>query len=332
MPVAVRLAFGERRIGEQRGGDRLQRQRHAELLHHVRFGGVVQVHLHGAGAGHHVQAQRADLGHVRTHDLVAALRQPRHFIALPLRLEAHAEEAQLQFAGHLRHFVQMGAGFHAGLVDGLQRRTGQFQLAGRFQRHRGTIAQHFDALDRAGRNLRQIGRLRTAVAQQRAAVETAAVDQHQCLVRRQAAQGSRAHEHLAVGHRQALHHERRHQLGQHVLQIGGFNRLDVFLGEYIHRRQRFELGAVGGAGAGDQHRIELGGRRAAACRGIDRIGLRCDRASCAGHGKGKEDGTRKLRTMHGRAPERHDRASTCAGTTGLDKARSLGAICEGAMT
>jgi hypothetical protein len=34
---AVGLALGERRIGEQRGGDRLQRQRHAELLHHVGF-------------------------------------------------------------------------------------------------------------------------------------------------------------------------------------------------------------------------------------------------------------------------------------------------------
>jgi hypothetical protein len=47
---AVGLAFGERRVGEQRGGDRLQRQRHAELLHHVGFGGEVEIHLHGAGA------------------------------------------------------------------------------------------------------------------------------------------------------------------------------------------------------------------------------------------------------------------------------------------
>ena len=35
--VAVGLAFGERRVGEQRGGDRLQRQADAELLHHVGF-------------------------------------------------------------------------------------------------------------------------------------------------------------------------------------------------------------------------------------------------------------------------------------------------------
>ena len=142
--VAVGLAFGERRIGEQRGGDRLQRQRYAELLHHVRFGRVVQVHLYRAGAGHHVQAERTDLGHVRTHDLVATLGHPGHLVALPLRLEAHAEETQLQFAGHLRHFVEVGAGLHAGLVDGLQRRTGQLQLTGRFQRHRGAIAQQGD--------------------------------------------------------------------------------------------------------------------------------------------------------------------------------------------
>ena len=58
---------------------------------------------------------------------------------------------------------------------------------------RRAIAQHFDALDRAGRNLRQIGGLRTAAAQQRAAVEAAAIDQYQRLVRRQATQRGGAH-------------------------------------------------------------------------------------------------------------------------------------------
>ena len=75
---AVRLAFGERRIGEQRGRDRLQRQRHPHLLHHVGFGGEVVVGLHRAGAVHHVEAERADLRHVGGHDLVAALRHHRH--------------------------------------------------------------------------------------------------------------------------------------------------------------------------------------------------------------------------------------------------------------
>jgi hypothetical protein len=44
--------------------DRLQRQRHAQLLHHVGFGGEVEIRLHGAGAVHHVEAERADLRHV----------------------------------------------------------------------------------------------------------------------------------------------------------------------------------------------------------------------------------------------------------------------------
>ncbi len=61
---AVRLALGERRIGEQRSGDGLQRERHAQLAHHVGLGGEIEVHLHGTGAEHHVEAARADLRHV----------------------------------------------------------------------------------------------------------------------------------------------------------------------------------------------------------------------------------------------------------------------------
>ena len=142
--VAVRLALGERRVGKQRGGDRLQRQRHAELLHHVRFAGVIQVDLHRAGAGHHVQAETADLGHVLAHDLVAALRHPRHLVAPPLGLEAHAQETQAKLVSDLAHLAQMAADFLAGLVDGLQRRAGQFQLARGFQRDRGTVATQRD--------------------------------------------------------------------------------------------------------------------------------------------------------------------------------------------
>ena len=88
--VAIRLAFGEWRIGKQRSGNRLQRQRDAELFHHVGFGGVIQIHLHGAGAGHHVQPQIADLGHVVAHDPIATLGHPRHVYARPFGLKAHA--------------------------------------------------------------------------------------------------------------------------------------------------------------------------------------------------------------------------------------------------
>ena len=144
--VAVGLAFGERRVGEQRGGDRLQRERDAEFLHHVRFAGEIQVDLHRAGAGHHVQAQLPHLGHVRLHDLVAALGHPRHFIPPPLGLEAHAQEAELQFVGDRFHFLQVRADFAAGLVDVFQHAAGEFQLAGRLQRDRGAVAQQGDDL------------------------------------------------------------------------------------------------------------------------------------------------------------------------------------------
>src|SRR6185312_13834234 len=142
--IAVWTSFRERRIGEQRGGDRLQREAGAEFLDHVRFGREIQVHLHGAGARHHVQAERADLGHVFAHDLVAALGHPRHLVAPPLRLEAHAEETQANAVGHGAHFLQMRVHLAASLVDGFQRRAGQFQLAGRLQRDVGLVAGERD--------------------------------------------------------------------------------------------------------------------------------------------------------------------------------------------
>ena len=114
--VAVRLAVGERRIGEQRGGDRLQRERGAELAHHVRLVGEIEIDLHGAGARHHVEAEVADGRHVAAHDRVAALRHPRHVLASPFRLEAHAEEADAEFVGDGLHFLQVG--MHLGSRSG----------------------------------------------------------------------------------------------------------------------------------------------------------------------------------------------------------------------
>ncbi|KZS00494.1 Uncharacterized protein APZ42_003179, partial [Daphnia magna] len=90
---AVGLALGEGRVGEERGRDRLQGQGHAELLHHVRFGRIVQVHLHGTGTQHHVEAERAALGHILAHDLVAALGHPGDVGACPFRVEAQPQHA-----------------------------------------------------------------------------------------------------------------------------------------------------------------------------------------------------------------------------------------------
>ena len=132
---AVRLAFGERRIGEQRGRHRLQRQRHAQLLDHVGFGGKVEVRLHRAGAVHHVEAERADLRHVIGHDLVAALRHHRHVRAAPIGRHAQAEEADAERARHFAQLREMRHQFGGGLVHGLDRRARQFELAARLERN-----------------------------------------------------------------------------------------------------------------------------------------------------------------------------------------------------
>ena len=69
---AVEASFGERRGGEQRRRDRLQRQRDAQLLDHVGFVGEVEVHLDRRRAVHHVEAARADRRHVARHDASSA--------------------------------------------------------------------------------------------------------------------------------------------------------------------------------------------------------------------------------------------------------------------
>src|SRR5690606_22215979 len=69
---------------------------------------------------------------------------PRHVLAPPLGLEAHAEEADAQRVGHLAHLAQVAAQLDAGLVDVLQRRAGQLQLAGRLQGHRRAAAGQGD--------------------------------------------------------------------------------------------------------------------------------------------------------------------------------------------
>ena len=99
---AVRLALGEGRIGEERGGDRLQRQADAELVAHVGFVGEIEVHLHRAGAEHHVEAAGADLRHVVGHDLVARFRHDRRLGERPFRAHAEAEEADAERIGDLR--------------------------------------------------------------------------------------------------------------------------------------------------------------------------------------------------------------------------------------
>ena len=134
--VAVRLSFGERRIGEQRRRNRLQGQRHAHLLHHVGFAGEIEVHLHGAGAVHHVEAQAADLGHVSVHDAIAALGHPGNFGERPKRRKAKAQKRDAKRPRHFAHQMEMLGDFLAGLQNRLQRRARKLELPAGLQRDR----------------------------------------------------------------------------------------------------------------------------------------------------------------------------------------------------
>jgi hypothetical protein len=136
---AVGPALGEGRVGEERGGHRLQRQADAELLHHVGFRGEVQVHLHRAGAQHHVEAEVALLGHVFAHDLVAPLGHPGDVLARPLGVEAQAHGRDVHRPHDLADLVQVGVHLAAGVVDGLQGRARELHLAARLQGHAGAV-------------------------------------------------------------------------------------------------------------------------------------------------------------------------------------------------
>ena len=137
---SVRLALVERRIGEQGGGQRLQRQRHTQLLHHVGFAAVVEIDLHGTGPRHHVEAHRADQGHVAFHDGVAPLGHPRHLLALLHRVEAERGEAEIERLRDGADIGVVGLDFGQRVMQRRHQAAGQFELAGRFQRHRGGAA------------------------------------------------------------------------------------------------------------------------------------------------------------------------------------------------
>ena len=141
---AVGLALGERRIGEQRRRQRLQRQADAELLRHVRFRPIVEVGLDRAGAQHHVEAHAADARHVPQHDVVAALGHDRQRFARLVGPHAEAEEALAGLGADLLDLAQVPSGLGASLVQVLQRRAGQLELAGGLQADGAVGAGHRD--------------------------------------------------------------------------------------------------------------------------------------------------------------------------------------------
>ena len=125
----VGLALGEGRIGEQGGGDRLERQADAEFLYHIGFGRVIQVNLDGAGAKHHVEPERTHARHMLSHDLVAPLGHHRQFGAGLVGPHPEAEEAEPKSVADRFDLLQMAAAFGAALVQIAERRARQFELA-----------------------------------------------------------------------------------------------------------------------------------------------------------------------------------------------------------
>ena len=118
----------------------------AELLHHVGFGGEVEVHLHGAGPVHHLRAVAADLPHVAGHQRVAALGHHRHLVVGPVRRRAEADEAGADLVGDRLHLAQVLVHLVAGLVDGPERGAGELELPAGLEADVGAVLLQADEL------------------------------------------------------------------------------------------------------------------------------------------------------------------------------------------
>ena len=130
---AVGLSLGERRIGEERGGDGLEGEAYPEFGDHVRLAGEIEVRLDRAGAEHHVEALASHLGHIGAHDVVTAFGHGRHLVPSPDRAEAQPKETKPQGAGDCLHLLKMLAGLLADVVHRMERRSRQFELSAGFE-------------------------------------------------------------------------------------------------------------------------------------------------------------------------------------------------------
>ena len=131
---AVGLAVEEGRIGEERGGDRLERQADAHLLHHVGFAREVEIGLDGAGPIHHVEAAAADLRHVAGHDGVARFRHHRRLGERPFRARRPSRGSRGRAGRAFAHLGEMGGDLAAGVVDRAHGRAGELELAAGLER------------------------------------------------------------------------------------------------------------------------------------------------------------------------------------------------------
>ena len=143
---------------------------------------------------------------------------------------------------------------------------------------RGAASQHLDAVDHAQRDVADVGEVARAAQRQREVGDAAAVDQHQGLVRAEAAQvdllragrGDRAHAGLLALGLAAVLGER----AQHVGDGGETGGGNLLRGDHGDRRRALDLGARD-ARTGDFDRFELGRFRRG--RGLGGRGRGCRR-------------------------------------------------------
>ena len=118
----------------------MQREGDAKLFHHIRFIAEIEVHLHRAGAQHHIKAHGADARHVLAHDRVATLWHPGHVFALGQGMKANRRKAKAQGRGNFSHLIQMVEKLGGHFMQIGQGRAGKLKLPAWFQADRSGAA------------------------------------------------------------------------------------------------------------------------------------------------------------------------------------------------
>ena len=126
---AADLLVDDRRCGPQRGQDRGHRVEAFELRRRVRFILEVEVRLHRRGAHHHVEAARADGGHVRAHHVVALLRHPRDVFADAERAQPDGEPGDAEIARGAAKRIDVLLEIVQQLAIVIERARGELELA-----------------------------------------------------------------------------------------------------------------------------------------------------------------------------------------------------------
>src|SRR5215469_3428229 len=129
-------SFDKRRVCEQCYGNRLQREADAEFFYHVGLGSIVKIGLYRTGAQHHVEAEPAFFRHVITHYPVTGLGHKRDIIPPPFRVEAKPEHTEAELVANLAYLAEVLVHLVAGLMNGLERRAAQLELASGLERDR----------------------------------------------------------------------------------------------------------------------------------------------------------------------------------------------------